>query len=56
MKGRRGPWSSEDSMPQYSGMTGAGNRSQWVGEHGNGGKDRGFSEGKLGKGIKLKCK
>jgi hypothetical protein len=38
-------------MPQYRGMPGPGSRSGWVGEQGEGGGDRGFSEGKLGKGI-----
>jgi hypothetical protein len=36
-------------MPQYRGMPGPGSRSGWVGEQG--GEDREFSEGKLGKGI-----
>jgi hypothetical protein len=30
-----------------------GSRSEWVGEQGEGGEFRGFSEGKLGKGIKI---
>jgi hypothetical protein len=34
-------------MPQYRGMPGPGSRSGWVGEQG----DKGFLEGKLGKGI-----
>jgi hypothetical protein len=38
-------------MPQYRGMPGTGSRSGWVGEQGEEGRDRGFSEGKLGKGI-----
>jgi hypothetical protein len=45
-------------MPQYRGMpildwtgTGTGNESGWVGDRGEGGGNRGFSEGKLGKGI-----
>jgi hypothetical protein len=38
-------------MPQYRGMPGPGSRSGWVGEQGEGEEDRGFSEGKLGKGI-----
>jgi hypothetical protein len=38
-------------MPQYRGMPGPGRRSGWVGEQGEGGGDRGFSEKKLGKGI-----
>jgi hypothetical protein len=32
-------------------MSGQGSRSGWVGEQGEGGWDRGFSEGKPGKGI-----
>jgi hypothetical protein len=32
-------------------MPRSGSRSGWVGEQGEWGKDRGFSEGKLGKGI-----
>jgi hypothetical protein len=35
-------------MPQYRGMPGPGSRSEWVGEQGS---DRGFLEGKPGKGI-----
>jgi hypothetical protein len=38
-------------MPQYRGMPGPGNGSGWVEEQGEGGEDRGFSDGKLGKGI-----
>jgi hypothetical protein len=38
-------------MPQYRGMPGSGSGSGWVGEQGQGRVDRGFSEGKLGKGI-----
>jgi hypothetical protein len=38
-------------MPQYRGMPGPGSRSGWVGEQGEEGRDRGFSEGKPGKGI-----
>jgi hypothetical protein len=38
-------------MPQYRGMPGLERRSRWFGEQGEGGYDRGFSEGKLGKGI-----
>jgi hypothetical protein len=41
-------------MPQYRGMPGPGSRSGWVGEQGVDGvfpMDRGFSEGKLVKGI-----
>jgi hypothetical protein len=40
-------------MSQYKGMPGPGSRSGWVGEQREGGEDRGFSEGKLGKGITL---
>jgi hypothetical protein len=35
-------------MPQCRGMSGAGSRSGWVGEQGEGRGDMGFSEGKLG--------
>jgi hypothetical protein len=35
-------------MLQYRGMPGPGSRSRWIGE---GEEDRGFLEGKLGKGI-----
>jgi hypothetical protein len=35
----------------YRGMPGPGSRSGWVGKQGEGGKDRGFSKGKPGKGI-----
>ena len=38
-------------MPQYRGMPGPGSGSGWVGEQGEGGGDRGFSEGKPGKEI-----
>jgi hypothetical protein len=38
-------------MSQYRGMPVSGSRSGWVGELGEGGRHRGFSEGKLGKGI-----
>jgi hypothetical protein len=38
-------------MPQYRGMPGPGSRSGWIGEQGEGGENRGFSEGKPGKGI-----
>jgi hypothetical protein len=54
IKGRRGPWSGEGSMPQYKGMPGPGSGSEWVGEQGQGEGDRGFLEGKLGKGIAFK--
>jgi hypothetical protein len=40
--GRRGPWSSEGSMPQYRGMPGSGSRSEWVGEQGERGGDGDF--------------
>jgi hypothetical protein len=51
VNGRRGPWYCEGSMPQCGGMPGPGSGSGWVGEQGEGGRDRGFSEGKLRKGI-----
>jgi hypothetical protein len=38
-------------MPQYRGMPGLGSGSGWVREQGEGREYRGFSEGKLGKGI-----
>jgi hypothetical protein len=38
-------------MLQYMGMPGLGSRSGWVAEQGEGGGDRGFSEGTLGNGI-----
>ena len=51
INGRRGSWSCEGSTPQYRGIPGLGSGSEWVGEQGKGGRDRGFSEGKLEKGI-----
>ena len=51
MNGRRGSWSCEGSVPQYRGMSEPGSKSGWVGEKGEGGEDKGFSEGKLGKRI-----
>jgi hypothetical protein len=50
-KNWRGPWSCEGSMPQYRGMPGPGSRSGWIGEQGKAGEDRGFLEGKPGKGT-----
>jgi hypothetical protein len=38
-------------MPHCGGMPGQGNGSVWVGEQGQTGWDKGFSEGKSGKGI-----
>jgi hypothetical protein len=38
-------------MSQYRGMPGPGSRRGWVGEQGEEGEDRGFSEGKGRKGI-----
>jgi hypothetical protein len=38
-------------MPQYRGIPGPGRGSGRVGEQGEEGEVRGFSEGKLGKGI-----
>jgi hypothetical protein len=38
-------------MPQYGEMPGPGSGSGWVGEQGEGRRDRGFSEGKPGKEI-----
>jgi hypothetical protein len=37
--------------PQNRGLPVPGSGSGWVGEQGEGGRDRGFLEGKLGKGI-----
>jgi hypothetical protein len=48
IKGRRGPWSCEGSVPQGSLMPGPGSKSGWVRDTGERGEDRGFSEGKLG--------
>ena len=47
------PWSCEGSRPQCGRMPGPGSESEWVGEQGEKGGDRGFSVGKLGKGITL---
>ena len=49
INGRRGPRSCEGSMPQYRGMPGPGMGVGGLGSREGG--DRGFSEGKLGKGI-----
>jgi hypothetical protein len=38
-------------MPQYRGLPGPGSRNGWVGEQGEEGLDRVFSNGKLEKGI-----
>ena len=38
-------------MPQSKGIPGLGSRSGWVVDQGEEGCDRGFSEGKPGKGI-----
>jgi hypothetical protein len=38
-------------MPQYRGLKGIESRSEGVGEQGIRGRDRGFLEGKLGKGV-----
>jgi hypothetical protein len=38
-------------MPQYRGMPGPGRGSEWVGEQREEGRDRGFLDRKLGKGI-----
>jgi hypothetical protein len=54
INGRRGPWSSDGYMPQYRGLLGPGIGSGWVGKQGERGRDRGFLEEKLGKGITLK--
>jgi hypothetical protein len=58
INGRRDSLSYEGAMPQCAGMPRPGSGSGWVGDQGEGGGDRGecFLEGKLGKGIHLKCK
>ena len=38
-------------MPKYRATPGPRSGSGWEGEQGEGGVDRGFSEGKLGKGV-----
>jgi hypothetical protein len=48
INGRRGPRFCEGSMPQYRAMSGP--RMGGLGA-GGGGEDKGFLEGKLGKGI-----
>jgi hypothetical protein len=35
--------------PHYKGLPGPGSRRRWVGEQGEGGRDKGFSEENLGK-------
>jgi hypothetical protein len=54
INGSRGPWYCEGSMPLHREIPGPERGSGWVGEQGDGGGDRGFSEGKLGKGITFK--
>jgi hypothetical protein len=49
---RRGPWSSEGSMLYCMGMPRPGMGIGGLRNRGSG-RDRGFSEGKLGKGIKF---
>jgi hypothetical protein len=49
--GKRGSWSCEGSMHQCRGMTEPGSPSLLVGEQGEGRRERGFYEGKPGKGI-----
>ena len=53
INGRGSPWSCEGLMPQCRGMLGQWGWSGWVGtySHRIRVRDRGFSEGKLGKGI-----
>ena len=51
ISGRRGPWCCEGSMLQCRGMPGTESGSGYVGEQGDGGCNRGFSEGKSGKVI-----
>jgi hypothetical protein len=38
-------------MPQYRGIPGPGSRSELVGEQGERGEEKGFSEGELKRGI-----
>jgi hypothetical protein len=45
INGRRGPWSCEDSIPQYRGMPGPGGRHGWVVEQGEGEGIGGFLRG-----------
>jgi hypothetical protein len=47
---RRGPWSCEGSIFQCRGIPGQGSRSEWVGEQGERGWDRGFQRGNEGRG------
>jgi hypothetical protein len=47
---RRGPWSCEGSRPQYRRMPGPGMGVGGLESKGEGERDRGFSQGKLGKG------
>jgi hypothetical protein len=53
INGSRGPWSCEGSMYHYREMPGPGSRSGWVGDQGEEGGVRGFSEGKLEKGDNI---
>jgi hypothetical protein len=48
---KKGQWSFEGLMPHCRGMPGPGCWSVWVDEQGQVGWNRGFSEGKPGKGI-----
>jgi hypothetical protein len=48
---RTNPWFCEGYIFQCRGMPGPGRGSGWVGEQGEVGGDRGFSERKLAKGI-----
>jgi hypothetical protein len=45
------PWYCKGSMPNYRGLSGPGSRGGCVDDQGEGERDRGFSEAKLGKGI-----
>jgi hypothetical protein len=49
--GKRSSWFWEGLIPQFRRMPGKGSWSGWVGEQGDGGWDRKFSEGKPGKRI-----
>jgi hypothetical protein len=50
---RRGPWSFEDSMPQYREMPGQGSGSGWVSEQREVEWDRGILGGEMRKGDKI---
>jgi hypothetical protein len=53
INGRRVPRFCEGTMPQCRGIPSQGSRSGWVSEHGVGGWDEWFMEGKTGKWITI---